>query len=491
MATYSEVTIKFTNDWVVDDQLGYSTNQMDQSVAFRWVATRTESYKVTEGTPTANVGETSAINFKAAFDLDFPTGYVTTIQNTNEVLIQAENPLEIFYSVIVISGQGTATITINNIEVDETKINIRSPYFISVSDTDLTKVDMEIYVYDGVSSDEMNGLTYSLSNTSINNEVVFEISHLISDYLDVNFSGTYDSRVVWANITTRKYISGVPQYATIKRYLAFDGYGYFEESANPVLSEKLLQTNNTMYVLDNNYFYIPIQQDYLSQVDLKSNGVVVDTQTFTATTDSSDVIRYIGYTNDSICNAIVNYLFEDNNDYLFQDSNTFVFNTGVDIVDEILITYSDATTETVYIKTITENKHTPYRLTFVNKFGALQSVWMFKRSDLSMDIDRSEYRAYTFNNSTTSYDTAEHQYKNLYVSGKQSLRLNSGFYPESHNNIFRELLLSEKVWIHYDSELLPVNIKTNNISYKTSVNDKLINYSIDFDFAFDTINSVY
>ena len=50
--------------------------------------------------------------------------------------------------------------------------------------------------------------------------------------------------------------------------------------------------------------------------------------------------------------------------------------------------------------------------------------------------------------------------------------------------------LSEDAWIEIDNQIIPVNITDSSFSYKTSLNDKLINYTIKIDFAFDTINNI-
>jgi len=54
--------------------------------------------------------------------------------------------------------------------------------------------------------------------------------------------------------------------------------------------------------------------------------------------------------------------------------------------------------------------------------------------------------------------------------------------------------LSEKVWITNITEsgeqVLPINVKTGEITYKTSLNDKLVQYTIQFDKSFDTINNI-
>jgi len=487
MAQFNEVVITFTNDWIVGDKIVGQMSEVPSSLIWTWVTTRSGGNEVTAGTPTANAGETSAINFAAAFLLDYPTGYIVNVVSTNKVSIKSTTVDEIFQLWGVFSGSGTLAVQLNFSEIDA-KINIRSPYFVTATETGLTKCLVDLYIFTGDQIITIPTPTYSLEIDAYNDIVSFDISQLVSDYLETSFDGTFNSNVVWVNYQITRYVSDVVQTSEdIVRLVAFDGYGYFEEGVNPALSDRLLQSNSTMYVYDANYFYFPIQQDDLSQIDLISGGSIVDTQTFTPTIDSEDVIRYVGYTNSSICDT-VNYLFEDSDNYLFQDANEYVF-SDVGYVDSILITYDDATTQTITIKTITENKYTPYRLTFINKFGALQSVWMFKRSDLSLSVESENYRGYLYNSG--SYNTAEHQYKNFNITGREVISLNSGFYNEDYNEIFRQLVLSGQVWIDYEGNLLPVNIKSKELSFKTQVNDKLINYKIDFDFAFDKINSVY
>ena len=55
-------------------------------------------------------------------------------------------------------------------------------------------------------------------------------------------------------------------------------------------------------------------------------------------------------------------------------------------------------------------------------------------------------------------------------------------------------MLSEKVWVTNITEdgeqVLPINVKTGDITYKTSLNDKLVQYTIQFDKSFDTINNI-
>ena len=48
----------------------------------------------------------------------------------------------------------------------------------------------------------------------------------------------------------------------------------------------------------------------------------------------------------------------------------------------------------------------------------------------------------------------------------------------------RQLFQSEDVWIRDENKTLPVNIKDSDFTYKTHLNDKLVNYTVKFEFAF-------
>ena len=83
------------------------------------------------------------------------------------------------------------------------------------------------------------------------------------------------------------------------------------------------------------------------------------------------------------------------------------------------------------------------------------------------------------------------------TEAKQTHVLSSGYYPEGANEYFEQLLLSEHVWLtRYrknaptSEETIPVILKTSNFTYKTSVNDRLVEYTMTFEDAFDYINNV-
>ena len=145
-----------------------------------------------------------------------------------------------------------------------TKINTRSPYFINITTANITSAVLDLYIYTGTQVATMDSITYSLESDAYNGYVSFEVSQLISDYLDITYGGVSTSQVAWVNYQVTETISDVAQTpSAIVKTVAFDGYGYFEDEVNPQLSDKLLQSNDKVVILDNNSFYIPVQQDNL------------------------------------------------------------------------------------------------------------------------------------------------------------------------------------------------------------------------------------
>ena len=87
--------------------------------------------------------------------------------------------------------------------------------------------------------------------------------------------------------------------------------------------------------------------------------------------------------------------------------------------------------------------------------------------------------------------------KTFNTIAKKSYTLSSGYYPEGAVEYFEQLLLSEYVWmIVYNKnnpaseQRIPVRVKSSSIELKTSLNNRLINYTIEFEDAFDYINNI-
>ena len=129
-----------------------------------------------------------------------------------------------------------------------TKINLRSPFYIKAQDTDLASAVLKLYIvesrYDEIILLDPN-YTIDKAVISGNEYVVFEISELIRDYLDIEFDGNYNDQAVWVRYELDlKNSSGTTLYSEVDLLLGVDGYTYFEQGAN--VQDNLLPDTNKL-----------------------------------------------------------------------------------------------------------------------------------------------------------------------------------------------------------------------------------------------------
>ena len=165
-----------------------------------------------------------------------------------------------------------------------------------------------------------------------------------------------------------------------------------------------------------------------------------------------------------------------------------------EVYDVSKITVSDSQgVANANVKQVDECKFKPHKVTFVNKNGVLDDMYFFKKSTDSMTTKRESYNANTIKADNT-YSINQHNKRDFNITANSMVKLSSGYLNESSNEKFKQLLLSEKVWItrtfKNDELVLPINIKTSSISYKTSLNDKLVDYTIEFKDSYNAINNI-
>ena len=342
------------------------------------------------------------------------------------------------------------------------KINVRSPYFVSTNQSGMVSASIDIYIYTGVqTTDRPADPTYTLSSNAQLGRVDFEISELVKDYMNMELDYANTSTIennVWMDYQVTRYFVNSSTTLSIVQLTAFYGYGYITDGVNPQLNAQAgLITNSYIVKNADDTLYFPVSNDFNgTTVEFKNAGVSVNTETITSTSNSYDQVEYLT-------------------------------NTGAtDNVDEIIVT-TGVKIQNYTVENIEECLDTPYRLTFVNKYGALQSLTMFKKSVKNMNTNVSYFKRNTIENA--DYNLGDAQKSIVNKNATESLTLNSGFYPENNNDVFKELFLSDYVWINYNGEI-PCNISSSSFTYKTSRNDKLINYTVDIEFASDVVQNI-
>ena len=166
-----------------------------------------------------------------------------------------------------------------------------------------------------------------------------------------------------------------------------------------------------------------------------------------------------------------------------------------ELVKYMFVDVSEATTdeyveityngETITLLITDECRYTPVDIYFQNKEGAGQVLTFFKVQTESLSVTSEEFQA-----SRGQANLGNHQYIKYNVQGRQKLKVNSGFVNEEINETFKQLFLSQRVWKYENGIFTPLNLSSKSFEYKTRQKDRLINYELEFEYAFNEINNI-
>ena len=151
--------------------------------------------------------------------------------------------------------------------------------------------------------------------------------------------------------------------------------------------------------------------------------------------------------------------------------------------------------DTINIKRYHCNKYDNIAIDFVNKWGAIQREYFTLKNVQKIKAKRENYQSNIIS-STGSYSVNKHTIQNFNIIGNEEMTVNSDYLPEFYNQVFTELLLSDQVWVYMKSfstnsfTAIPINITNSDLTYKTQVNDRLVNFSFSFKMSYDYINNI-
>lgn len=168
------------------------------------------------------------------------------------------------------------------------------------------------------------------------------------------------------------------------------------------------------------------------------------------------------------------------------DSAEMVKNIWVDVsevgTDEYIeVSYND---ETITLLITDECRYTPVDIAYQNKEGAIAFMPFFKAKTETLTTTKE-----TFQGRRGQPSSGFHQFVDYNIQGKKKYKINSGFVDESMNEILTQMALSERIWEFIGGNYIPLNIKSSSIEYKTRQKDRLINYEIEFEYAFNEVNN--
>ena len=379
-------------------------------------------------------------------------------------------------------------------------VGARSPIYITLdydsAASSLVDASLKVYIWDGARTSKPSTAQYTLKRDVFAGKIVsFDVAPLVSEYIQGTYSSTAitaasiaeASTVVWVEVdyVVNYYNKADPPVIVNDTgsqdiFPASNGYHTFSEGANYEYPSTFLVDTAKVYIEESGNEAIPICIGEYNAEDvakvtydsLAGNRIDIDLTSFEDPTqpEGSIVKLPIGETNLTT--------------YLTALGFTGTMPTDVDSYLLQLKQSDDTVIDTLTVDKICEPKYTINTIEFVNRYGAWQHLHFFKASSDSINITSEEYRR-ILGSSTGSgftYSTTDDLYKKYNTNGKKLTTINTGWVEEDFKETIQSLLMSERVLMNGS----PVVVNTSSLRLQKAINDKMINYTLEVEEAFDT-----
>jgi hypothetical protein len=358
------------------------------------------------------------------------------------------------------------------------RIFARSPFVIEVNEVGQEGSKIELFIY-------RNGNTpsffpeYTLQKlipSSNNVQNLYNISpYLMEQIKHETVSQNYSTdSAVWnidnyIKVDVKRYKLVLTTYVLLDTttYWAFDGFGYYSQGFNP------LHVGVMPVHLD--------PKDYYYWADTNNNPTTNQLQragTFTAYLRSGRTIRYTQF------QTGLTYSYSVTTDDVFNLYRVYpsYYLTGNKV--EVLIGSTVIWEANFY--PVEECRYDVITLDFINMYGAWQREFMFKASYESLSTNTTEFNLMQQMGLLGAYNTELNQRQGFNTNGTISYRVNTGWVDETFNSNIQQLLLSERILLNNE----PVKLKTKEFDKQKNINNKTINYVLEFEQSTDLINNV-
>lgn len=407
----------------------------------------------------------------------------------------------------------------------------RSPIFVTGKNNALTNdsldaMSVSVKLYTGAKTSPPTANNYTLSKTiSIDEVINFEISNLIREGFlhpmgKFNISAPSASdvgEVLWVAIAgdwTYSNNGAAPTTATwgtgtTYAFLATDGWTKRGEAQNR-------QQTDARLTIDRTHQVYSLNRESLAALYLASNGlnalsyeingteywyILEDELGFANNSNESQnkviyipsgvqsVLDFVGVepTSTYTINLITNSEGADYKARVEADGGTVeawsCLMNAIDALgghDKIAHNY----------EVICEPKYTPEIVQYVNRYGVSDYITFFKVSTEQGTFTNDQYKRSIYADAFTEPDFKTSQYQDFNINSRNTITLNTGWVEEAYKDVIEDMLMSEDVRIYEGGNYRSINPQRGTIDYQKEVNQKLINYTITFDYAHDERNLI-
>lgn len=352
----------------------------------------------------------------------------------------------------------------------------KSPYIVEVSGTGVIGGKLEIRLWkQNQSVPTLPQYTLSkLSPASNVNSIFFDVAPYVNEFIS-NKSCSINSSTLNVNtpielytnvqILTYKLIGTTYTLVDNLQFSAFKGYSYQIEGVNLNPSPYLLDQKTYYYHYDSSKTYDTLKAGDITVYNNYNDTFEYFNMSYKYTNLKTGATQTNNITDVSLISRWKN-IYRVYPSY-WADGNKL----------EIIDNDTSTTVATYYFKPIEECRYSPVTLDFINKYGAWQREFLFKNSTDSINVENQQYKNYR--EIANVYNAQENLVTTFNTNGTEAIKCNSGWVNEDFKDTIKQLLLSDRILVNNR----PATITTKQVDLQKNINNKLINYSLDFQFS--------
>jgi hypothetical protein len=380
----------------------------------------------------------------------------------------------------------------------------RTPFLVQVNEAGQTGSKVELFI--SLTSTFPATATYTLEKnnpSSTNNVTRYNVTPFVREFISNTYQNirtltspatlTPSGASAYIQIKRYKNVSGTYTLLDTRTYRSFDGYrAYTEGDLSGTLP--FAPWNNEALTFNGAFplfqyptgmtFYYPQTSAASVPSGLLSPGY------FTVFLALSAYVKYTSLANVALTQTTnidaVNQRYVDI-PYIWQSPsfpNTNYY-AGGNLVE--FYTSTNVLLYSFIFNPLAECRYTPVTIDFINKLGAWQRVFFFKASTNKITTTSEDYNFLTAVPTVNQWTVSDGQTRQMNRNARRKITVNSGSVDENFKFIIEQLMLSERIMVNN----LPAKILTNDADLFKIVNKKDLNYTLDFEFAYDEVATVY
>jgi hypothetical protein len=377
----------------------------------------------------------------------------------------------------------------------------RTPFLVQVSEAGQTGSKVELFI--SLTSTFPATPTYTLEKnnpSSTNNVTRYNVTPFVREFINNTYQNirtlpspatlTPSGASAYIQIKRYKNVSGTYTLLDTRTYRSFDGYRAYTDSGGLAIlpwNNEVLTFNSAFPLLSypsGMTFYYPQTSSASVPSGLLSPGY------FTAFIGISAYVKYVSLANTA--NTQTTNIDAVNQRYCdlpcvwqspsFPNTNYYA---GGNIVE--FYSPTNVLLQSFTFKPLAECRYTPVTIDFINKLGGWQRVFFFKASIDKITTTSEDYNFLTAVPTVNQWTVSDGQTRQMNRNARRKITVNSGSVDENFKFIIEQLMLSERIMVNN----LPAKILTNDADLFKIVNKKDLNYTLDFEFAYDEVATVY